>query len=963
MRNERWRLWLWLPFLLHANSWCESARLREADRLFWTGQGHPALSVYSSLLAEVTGEAVPSAASQEVLAHSLSSEIRVALRFGDHALADRAIEVGLNLCPNSAEYPTTAGEYAAYRGRLDQAQDHWKRALELNSDAFEARFRKIELDERVSEPSNREENFKFFLDRYQESPILSPEDLEWVGRACVRLGKYEWDGAQKVYQQALDVSPEYEPIVLAKGDLWLDRYDEGAAIEIYQSVLKKNKESLPALLGLAEAHLESGNLDACKKAVDKALFLNPSHPRALAILADILFYDEQDEEAEACLRKGFETNPKSIPLHAIATAYAARKRKPELVDELTRSVEKQYGNPWEFHFRAAECLERNYLFREAEGHLLRCLDLVPGEKRSLASLAILRSRISPSSAESALEGMREAFKNDPFHLRLYNMRNLFAKRAEFDRLESEHFLLRIPPGTDWIYGDAAIEALEENFADLCSRFDYRPSGKVLVEMYDDETDLFLRISGLPGMGLGGVSFGDIVVMRAPAKGAASGLNWGNIMRHELTHVFTLGATGARIPRWYTEGVSVVQEWDPGLGGDPLLWQRLQMNDLIPVEAMDAAFHRPGSPETMVVAYAASAEAVRFLEGRFGPSVHRQLLQAFSEGGRTAAVLPQVTGLPLDEVNKGIENRIRLRIAQTQFKLPAAAETVKGSTDEAAAARQGALDGVEELLSKGSWEEALTRADVWLADRPKDVAFLEAKSYAAYRADKKREARKAAESILDITSESLTAHHVLAWLHRDFRRWEQAADQLVEAHRLRPRYAGPGSPISEAESILRDRRDSKRLAEILEQRLALQPNDAKGFQELARLTLDASETKLAEEAVRQAVFLDPFDPETQILQGKVLLLENEWEKSLERFEAAEKLAPWSGRPQLALAEAYIRMGSLEAGRQAARKALELDPTLDETRDILQETDTSDRDQKVESPLPPDSADSGAPGSTR
>ena len=50
--------------------------------------------------------------------------------------------------------------------------------------------------------------------------------------------------------------------------------------------------------------------------------------------------------------------------------------------------------------------------------------------------------------------------------------------------------------------------------------------------------------GIAGIGALGVSFGNLLAMDAPSARQRGEFNWGSTAWHELTHAFTLGASGA-----------------------------------------------------------------------------------------------------------------------------------------------------------------------------------------------------------------------------------------------------------------------------------------------------------------------------------------------------------------------------------------------------------------------------------
>ena len=78
----------------------------------------------------------------------------------------------------------------------------------------------------------------------------------------------------------------------------------------------------------------------------------------------------------------------------------------------------------------------------------------------------------------------------------------------------------------------------------------------------------MRTLGLPGLeGALGVCFGKVIAVDSPAARKAGSFNWGSALWHEFAHVITLQMTSHNIPRWFSEGVSVFEEYKarPGWG--------------------------------------------------------------------------------------------------------------------------------------------------------------------------------------------------------------------------------------------------------------------------------------------------------------------------------------------------------------------------------------------------------------
>ena len=62
----------------------------------------------------------------------------------------------------------------------------------------------------------------------------------------------------------------------------------------------------------------------------------------------------------------------------------------------------------------------------------------------------------------------------------------------------------------------------------------------------------MRTVGLPGLEALGVTFGKVVTGMSPLGGR---FNWGLMLWHEVAHIFSIQLSRARVPRWFTEGIS------------------------------------------------------------------------------------------------------------------------------------------------------------------------------------------------------------------------------------------------------------------------------------------------------------------------------------------------------------------------------------------------------------------------
>ena len=64
-----------------------------------------------------------------------------------------------------------------------------------------------------------------------------------------------------------------------------------------------------------------------------------------------------------------------------------------------------------------------------------------------------------------------------------------AETKGFVSKESEHFVVRVPPGKDEILQPIALWALEETYRNIGGAFEYKPKHKIVVDILHDAKGL------------------------------------------------------------------------------------------------------------------------------------------------------------------------------------------------------------------------------------------------------------------------------------------------------------------------------------------------------------------------------------------------------------------------------------------------------------------------------------------
>jgi tetratricopeptide (TPR) repeat protein len=116
----------------------------------------------------------------------------------------------------------------------------------------------------------------------------------------------------------------------------------------------------------------------------------------------------------------------------------------------------------------------------------------------------------------------------------------------------------------------------------------------------------------------------------------------------MAHVFTLEATNHLVPRWFSEGVSVFEEWSTGpLPGRhiplPVL-AAIKEDKFLPVAELDRGFIRPTYEAQVIVSYMQAGLICEYIAGRFGQEALERMLVEFRDGKDTAQAIQTALGI-------------------------------------------------------------------------------------------------------------------------------------------------------------------------------------------------------------------------------------------------------------------------------------------------------------------------------
>ena len=216
--------------------------------------------------------------------------------------------------------------------------------------------------------------------------------------------------------------------------------------------------------------------------------------------------------------------------------------------------------------------------------------------------------------------------------------------------------------------------LTERAIDVFSKkYGFELKRPVRVELYPNHDDFAVRTMAMPGIGLLGVTFGYVVAMDSPSGRPPGEFHWGTTLWHELAHVFTLESTDHLVPRWYSEGISMYEEWmaDPRWGetGTPDFIGAVQKDALLPVAELDRGFIRPRYPGQVAVSYMQAGYICRFIAERWGERRLVELLEGFAANEPTASNITAVLGIDPEEFDERFNRYLREDLGPALDGLP------------------------------------------------------------------------------------------------------------------------------------------------------------------------------------------------------------------------------------------------------------------------------------------------------
>ncbi len=460
-----------------------------------------------------------------------------------------------------------------------------------------------------------------------------PENLVALGNTALVLGEEPRWVLEFFYDPGRKADPSLREAVLAAGKLALDKEDYAVAASTFRAGLKDFEEDPDLLFGLALA-VASSDQEEMGSLIERTLDVNPRHIPALLKLADHYIDAEEYQMAEDSIKKVLDINqdnPEAWAYRAVIAHFESETEEEKQAHDL--SLKHWKTNPSVEHLIGRK-LSQKYRFKEGAEYQRRALAMDP--EYSNAQIQLAQDLLRLGNEAEGWDWAERAHEKDGYNVTAYNLVTLQSTLDQYETLESESFIVRMPSEEASIFGNQVLALLEEAKTFLSAKYEITIDRRIIVELFGNQKDFGVRTFGVPhNPGFLGVCFGNVITANSPSTQGANPSNWRAVLWHEFCHVITLTMTKNKMPRWLSEGISVYEELekDPSWGQSmtPEYREMILGGKLTPVSDLSAAFMRASSGEAMQFAYYESSIVVRYLVDQYGIDSVISVLRSLGEG--------------------------------------------------------------------------------------------------------------------------------------------------------------------------------------------------------------------------------------------------------------------------------------------------------------------------------------------
>ena len=467
--------------------------------------------------------------------------------------------------------------------------------------------------------------------------------------------------ANTEFQDAINQFPEDPMVRIRWGELFLETYQYQEAYTLFSEALEIDPLNSWAHIGAASALSEGGDPETLNQhlsqVIEEGLAPHGARLRALTMVIRSLLREDRYREAERSLEEAFEfaedENLATMELKALRAAHAfmTRQEYQSWIDAAL-SESPAYGDAWFIPGYYATIIRR---YKEAGNFFKKAVTLQPDHWE--AHIYLGQNLLRLNDINDAIRHVNISYEGDAFNPMTVNLLRLldtfnedFVSFSFPDPPEGPlpELILRLHKEERSVLKKYAKKLSEDSIDVFSERYRFTPKEPIIVEIYPNHEDFVVRSIGMPGVGILGVTFGYLFAMDSPTGHPEQNYHWGTTLWHEMAHVFTLEATNHFVPRWFSEGISVYEEWRTGpIPGRKIPTNVLQVmaeDKFLPIAKLDDGFMRPDYQGQVIVSYMQAGLIFDFIDIEYGFDKIVDMLYLFNEGASSVEAIETTLGI-------------------------------------------------------------------------------------------------------------------------------------------------------------------------------------------------------------------------------------------------------------------------------------------------------------------------------
>jgi tetratricopeptide (TPR) repeat protein len=701
----------------------------------------------------------------------------------------------------------------------------------------------------------------------------TPADLLRVAQAARAVGKFQ--DANDLFRDADRAQPKDPIINTAWGEMFLEKAEKENAQKSFDIALEADENNPAAIVGMARLAADADQ-PAALQLVERALKVNPNYVPAYLLQSEMALDNRERQDAHQSIDKALEINPNSLEARTLDAALAFLEDRKAEFDQKTAAVLKINPAYREVYRVAGDHATRNYRFNEAIPLTKKALALDPNSARAHADLGLELLRVGDEAA--ARVELEAAYKGDPYYSSLVtkNLLAMLDKVDTFVTVQEGNVTMRFDPEEAGVMREQAVPLAREALDTLSRKWNFKPDGPVLIEMFPVHDDFAVRTLGIPGMLYAlGVCFGNVVALDSPHARPPGEYNWQPTLWHELAHVITLGMSNNRIPRWLSEGIS---QWEEKRARPEWGWEMevsfahaLEQGKSIKIADIQEAL---SDPKLASLAYYQASLVAEHIAETYGEPALQKLVRSYSSGINDEQAFKEALGQTVAQVQTSFDAAIDKKYATIRNAL-----------------KRPKFEGAPEL------DDLKKMAESDPGSFPVQVALGQALAKAGDNA--------------------------------------AAVAALERAAALMPRATGEDNPNKMIAAIAEKQGDTARAVRALQDVLKVDHTDIEAARKLAMLLASSSQDKAQlEDAYQRLVNVDPFDANAQSGLGRLLMARRDAAGAARAFRSALASKPADAAvAHVDLAEAYLTLGKHADAKAQTLQALEIAPSFERAQDLL------------------------------